>query len=56
MWPFGCFTNEEVSKAPFKSKIFYDCHYDECVTDPEDSNMVDLDLSFQITQDDTTTE
>jgi len=44
-----------------KVKIVYDHHYDECATDPEDSNVVDLeetdlDSSLQITQDDTTTE
>jgi len=42
-----------------KVKIVYDCHYDESVTDPEDSDMqekTDLDSSFQITQDDTTTD
>ena len=42
-----------------KVKIVYDRHYDESATDPEDSEMqeeTDLDSSFQIMQDDTTTE
>jgi len=44
-----------------KVKIVHDCHYDECATDSEDSDMINLeetvlDSSFQITQDNTTTE
>ena len=42
-----------------KVKIVHDRHYDKSATDPEDRDMqeeTDLVSSFQITQDDTTTE